>query len=269
MKITWRIPYDHLKTNYLHMKKVLGYTLFLLVSLLVNTSSFANINSDFKNGLECAKKQDFASANMYFLEHLSKHPKDAHLCYNLGLIAQKEKNYSTAIWYFEKSLKYKPTLKEAATQIEICNKAIGNPVEYEFTHAAFKNKLLAYSLAFWTKITISLSLLIAFFIFMLIIRKNDRKTFSFLTVFVAIFFVFSIYFCVEKANYSTNLTHGIVLESIENTFVDLTGNALEKNSFKAGQRLEIETLDPKSNRISLLTNEGKIVFIEKEMVLLF
>jgi tetratricopeptide (TPR) repeat protein len=254
------------------MKQVFAHKLIFFLSLFFAFHAAAEsntVNSSFDNGLESAEKNDFSTAKMYFLEHLAKHPKDAHLCYNLGLIAQKEKNYSTAIWYFEKSLKYKPSLKEASTQIQICNKALGNAIEYENTHPAFKNKLLTYSLSFWTKISISLSFVLAFFIFLLLVRPKQRKIFSFLSFFVAFFFTFSLYCCVEKSHYSSNLTHGILVESCEDTFVDLTGNALEKNSFKAGQRLEIETLDPKSNRISLLTNEGKIVFIEKEKVLLF
>lgn len=222
--------------------------------------------SDFKEGLNFANQEKFQEAKICFQKQIKNFPNDANAYYNLGLIESREKNYPLAIWYFEKSLKINPKLRDVASHIENCNKELGNNTTYDPPLGYFQSKLFEINLQTWSILSVTFSVFLATSIFCIFTLKKRRKLFLLIAVFFFFISCFLIFMTGEKANYLSQNTHAIVQEKIENTFVDKTGNALQSNLLFPGERLEIIEEDKNSDRIGLKILNGNLVWIDKRSI---
>jgi tetratricopeptide (TPR) repeat protein len=231
--------------------------------------SLAKSENAFELGLNSAKNKEYNQARIYFQEFLKSNKQDANTLYNLGLIEFQSNNFSTAIWYFERSLKINPELKDSRLQIERAYKKLNTDKVYEAPNSIFISKLFEIKLKYWSWIALISSLFLSVLIVLSFIKKRFRTQLIYLQFLLGFLLVFCIYVRTKKDIYMNSLSHAIIKNKIENTYVDKSGNAIENLTLSNGDRLEINQIHTQENRISLYLDGGKEIFLDLDKVLLF
>lgn len=242
------------------MKWNLTYLISFVFGVVI--SFIAKSQDDFTQGIEAYNQKDYALAVNKFEKVLATTPNNTSAWYNLGLSNIGLKSYGKAIWSFEKVLKYKPNDSQAEEKIEYCYNQLYPEQEWQPRLNSFESSLYSISPNKWSIISIILSVICAFFIFLYFTLKQSSLRNAILTVniFFVCGFIFSIVTASLCSKYYSNSNFAIVTKKSIPTFIG--DAASSKTKISEGNRVEIiEEVKDTFVKVKTSTDELHVVSI--------
>ena len=234
------------------------WNLTYLVSFVfgVAISFFSNSQDDFTEGVKAYNQKDYTLAVSKFEKVLDNTPNNSAAWYNLGLSNIGLKSYGKAIWSFEKVLKYKPNDSQTEEKIGYCYNQLYPEIEWQPRLNSFESSLYSLSPNTWSIISICLSIICAFFIFLYFTQKQSSLRNVILTVnlFFVCGFIFSIVTASLSSSYYSNNNFAIVTKKSIPTFIG--DAASSKTKITEGNRVEIIN-NNMSNKVTVKTPNGE------------
>lgn len=236
------------------MKLNLTYLISFVFGVVI--SFIANSQDDFNEGVEAYNQKDYALAINKFEKVISTNPNNISAWYNLGLSNIGLKSYGKAIWSFEKVLKSKPNDSQTEEKIAYCYNQLYPDTEWQPRLNSFESSLYSLSPNTWSIISICLSIVSAFFIFLYFTQKQSSLKNVILTVniFFIVCFIFSITTSYLSSNYYSNSNFAVITKKSIPTFIGDTASS--KTKITEGNRVEIINNNT-SNTVTIETSSGE------------
>ncbi len=125
---------------------------------LLSAPTWAGDVSPFSEGVKAHGEKDYAKAAEMFWQAIEEEPNNSSAYYNFGLAQMGNRHYGTAMWAFEKVLKFDPNDAEAIEKLERCQQELDPAVEYKPVLGGFEASLFNVSSDTWALLAIVCSL---------------------------------------------------------------------------------------------------------------
>lgn len=233
--------------------------IFIILYIITPIFSFAN-DSTFIQANKEYQAQNYLKASLLYESIISDSLESAELYHNLGNCYYKQQKWADAIWYYEKSLKYRSSLETSAnlklSRSNIIDKI--QPIPKIFYKTWWDNIVTSLQTKSWQIITIAYIWILLILIF--INKKlNYRGKIPLKGLaFLAIFLFLITYSSYEKGD---NTKEAIIFPSIVQVNSAPTKNS--KNIFSLHSGAKVTILDNINNWIKIEIADGKNGWIKK------
>lgn len=239
------------------MKSALWYS--ILLALMAYTQVYAGSNF-FSEGVKAHNEKNYALAADKFTQAIDAEPNDKSAYYNLGLAEMGNRRYGSAMWAFEKVLKFDPNDTEALAKLERCQKELNPMQDYTAILSGTEATLFGISSNTWSILAIISSILLLVSVLLFKLRRGSslRRVLLISGVFFMLLAVFSSVVAAREAAYMNELNYAVVTAESVPTYMD-TKN-VSSTLLKEGTRLYLlEESTQKFIRVKDASNQEHLV----------
>ena len=202
------------------------------------TSLLAGENP-FSEGVKAHGEKNFTLAAQKFTEAILVEENNSSAYFNLGLAEMGNRHFGSAIWAFEKVLKFDPNDGEALERLEHCQDELDPSKTYDPVLSGFKAALYGLSSDTWSIIAVTCSILLCLCIVLFKMKPHPslRRIFLITGFFSLITMLFSIWTASASAAHYRSEQYGIVVQPLIPTYLD--NENVDNTQLKEGTRLRL------------------------------
>ena len=190
---------------------------------------------------ELVKDKKYNQAINLYKEQIKTDSTNSSVYYNLGNCYFYQNKFGSAVWAYEKSLKYNPKDKEAALNIEICYQKLHKTEPWNSSISWIEKVLYSLGSNFWAYFSIGLSLVLGFIIYLFFTAKNTgwRKVQLLGGSVILVLNAVSTYIAYRTFDYYTTSQYAIVTSKSIPTFKDDVLGVKQDFQLLEGDRVKI------------------------------
>lgn|SRR3989338_1256964 len=218
------------------MRSALWYTILLFAVLQTHAHASSNF---FSEGVKAHSEKNYSLAAEKFMQAIDAVPNDKSAYYNLGLAEMGNRHYGSAMWAFEKVLKFDPNDTEALAKLERCQAELNPTQNYTAVLSGIEATLFGISSNTWSIMAIvsSILLLICLVLFKLSRGSSLRRVLLISGGFFLLLLVFSSVIASREAAYMNVLNYAVVTVESAPTYMDKENESTTK--LQEGTRLRL------------------------------
>lgn len=239
-----------------------------LLFLTLTLGCFAESSKDdFTQGVHAFKNKQYDEAITHFNKEIKKNPTNVSAFFNLGLSYNAEKKYSKAIWAFEKVLKLTPNNSEAVDNIEQNYLELDNGKHWVSDLSHFERTIYGISSNTWAIISVALSFLTAFLIFLFgkTTSLNKKRGLAVGAFMIVALMIVSIYIAWSDHEFESNHNYAIITKDQIETFRNEDAKNLEKTKIVLEAGTKVKKIEHyKGNRLKVEKMNGDIHFVQND-----
>jgi len=241
--------------------------LFLIFSFFFYFSSFSNLvkkeDSLFHFGVIALSDHNYEVAIGLLEQDVDNEPTFEAL-YNLSQSYAAIQDWNRAYLSAEKALKISPNNSMAKENVRYTLSNLNSDIVFAHPYSWLQRFVLTIPSVVWYVFGLIASLLTAYFIFIMLTKKSELNTKSYLFALVFLLFALGSYFSgVYKYNHLSKSSFALPIENNTSTYASKSGIELSQVLVK-GQRYTI--VEESDDWVKLNYPDGQPVWVEKKYV---